>query len=78
MKKLILKSIRWYQKNKFFHLPIWQTLYLSDRRCRFTPTCSEYCFQAIKKYDMIKGVLLSLKRISRCHPWSQGGNDPLI
>ena len=38
--------------------------------CRFQPTCSEYMLQAIKKYGFIKGVLKGIKRISKCHPYS--------
>jgi len=38
--------------------------------CRFHPTCSEYMLQAIKKYGAIKGVLRGIKRISKCHPYS--------
>lgn len=77
MKKLILKSIRFYQETQVFHLPVFQTLFLSDKVCRFQPSCSEYTYQAIKKYGMIKGSFLGLKRIVRCHPWSKGGEDPL-
>lgn len=45
--------------------------------CRFTPTCSEYATQAVKKYGAIKGLWLSIKRVGRCHPWHDGGYDPL-
>jgi len=45
--------------------------------CRFTPTCSEYSIEAIKKYGVIKGGILSVKRISRCHPLNPGGYDPV-
>lgn len=66
MKPLILKLIKFYQ-----HLP---KKYFS---CRFSPSCSEYSYQAIDKYGILKGSLLSLKRIFKCHPWSKGGPDPL-
>ncbi|MDG1721966.1 MAG: membrane protein insertion efficiency factor YidD [SAR86 cluster bacterium] len=46
--------------------------------CRFTPTCSEYSLQAIEKYGPIKGSWLSIKRVSRCHPWGKSGSDPLM
>ncbi len=45
--------------------------------CRFRPTCSEYSLLAFKKYGFLKGGLLALGRILRCHPWSKGGWDPL-
>jgi putative membrane protein insertion efficiency factor len=44
--------------------------------CRFTPTCSEYSIQAIDKYGPLKGSWLSIKRISKCHPWGKSGEDP--
>ena len=43
--------------------------------CRFTPTCSEYGKQAIIKHGPLKGVILSIKRISKCHPWGGSGED---
>ena len=45
--------------------------------CRYTPTCSEYCVQALRKYGLFKGVYLGLKRILRCHPWGGNGYDPV-
>jgi len=45
--------------------------------CRFTPTCSTYTLQALKKYGFFKGGYLGLKRILRCHPWGGSGYDPL-
>ena len=46
-------------------------------RCRYTPTCSQYALEAIRKYGAIKGGWLALKRICRCHPWGGHGHDPL-
>ena len=46
-------------------------------KCRFTPTCSQYSLEAFKKYGLIKGLWLSARRISRCHPWGGHGYDPV-
>ena len=46
-------------------------------KCRYTPTCSNYSLEAFKKYGPIKGFWLTVKRISRCHPWGGSGHDPV-
>ncbi|MEJ5315551.1 MAG: membrane protein insertion efficiency factor YidD [Tenuifilum sp.] len=45
--------------------------------CRFTPTCSAYSVEALKKHGFFKGLWLSVRRISRCHPWGGHGYDPV-
>lgn len=50
---------------------------LLGTNCRFTPSCSEYAVEAVTKYGVVKGIWLSIKRVSRCHPWHHGGYDPL-
>jgi hypothetical protein len=45
--------------------------------CRFVPTCSQYAYEAITKYGLIKGGFLSVKRILRCNPFCKGGYDPV-
>lgn len=45
--------------------------------CRFRPTCSEYMMDAVSRYGAIRGVWLGLKRLGRCHPFHQGGYDPV-
>ena len=46
-------------------------------QCRFTPTCSQYGIDALKKYGPIKGGWLLIKRIGRCNPWGGHGHDPV-
>lgn len=46
-------------------------------KCRFTPTCSQYAAEALKKYGLVKGFMLSIKRISKCHPRGGSGYDPV-
>jgi len=77
MKVLALRLIRFYQQTKIFHLPIFQLLFMSDKVCRFRPSCSEYTYQAIEKYGILKGGSLGLRRVFRCHPFSKGGDDPV-
>lgn len=48
-----------------------------DGYCKFTPSCSEYGYQTIKKHGIIRGIPLTIWRILRCNPWSDGGNDPV-
>ena len=71
MKKLLIKIIKWYQKN----ISLW--LNSQNIKCKYYPTCSEYTIQAIEKYGAIKGVGLGIWRILRCNPFSKGGYDPL-
>jgi putative membrane protein insertion efficiency factor len=74
--------------NKFFHLlalplilliKIYQLIIspFFPPSCRFTPTCSHYSIEALKKHGVIKGGWLSLKRILKCHPWGGSGFDPV-
>ena len=50
---------------------------LLGTNCRFTPTCSQYGIEAIRKYGPFKGGWMTLKRIGRCHPWGKHGHDPV-
>ena len=46
-------------------------------QCRFTPTCSHYAIEALKKHGPVKGLWLAIERIVRCNPWGGHGNDPV-
>ena len=71
MKKICIKIIQIYKKY------ISNLFAFFGYRCKFYPTCSEYCKQAIEKYGTIKGIGLGIKRILKCNPFSKGGYDPL-
>jgi hypothetical protein len=68
MSYLLLALIKMYQ---FLISP------LLGNNCRFEPTCSQYSFESVKKYGFFKGIYLSIKRISKCHPWGKEGFDPV-
>jgi hypothetical protein len=68
MRWIALKLIRFYQLAISPWLP---------PSCIYTPSCSKYGYEAISKYGVIKGGWLTLKRLGRCGPWSQGGYDPV-
>lgn len=50
---------------------------LGPRACRFTPTCTEYALEAVKKHGAFHGFFLALRRLFRCHPFNSGGWDPV-
>jgi putative membrane protein insertion efficiency factor len=50
---------------------------LTPPACRYTPTCSQYAIEAIRKHGVVKGCWLAAKRIARCHPWGGSGYDPV-
>ena len=68
VKKLILKMIRFYQK---YISP------MSPPTCRFYPTCSQYAIEAVEEHGAIKGSYLATRRILKCHPFHEGGFDPV-
>ncbi|MCD6358497.1 MAG: membrane protein insertion efficiency factor YidD [Dehalococcoidia bacterium] len=45
--------------------------------CRFTPTCSQYSYEAISRFGLLKGGWLTVKRLARCNPFNKGGFDPI-
>ncbi|MEA2096767.1 MAG: membrane protein insertion efficiency factor YidD [Candidatus Cloacimonadota bacterium] len=66
--KAVLLIITFYRKYISVVLP---------PSCRFTPTCSQYSYQAFSKYSFLKALKLSIFRILKCHPFHSGGHDPL-
>ena len=76
MKRAALFLIKLYQKTLSLDTGILSIFY-SERLCRFHPSCSQYTYEAINKYGVFKGSWLGLKRILRCHPWNDGGFDPV-
>ncbi len=68
-KKLLIYIIKFYQ---FLISPL-----LGNNKCRFFPSCSQYSIEALEKKGIFKGLFLSVKRILKCHPWSEGGYDPI-
>ena len=47
------------------------------QQCRFYPTCSQYAVEAIQKHGALLGSYYTVRRLSRCHPWCDGGHDPI-
>ena len=68
LKGILILLVRGYQ---IFISP------LMPGKCRFYPTCSTYFIQAVEKYGPFKGTLLGIRRILKCHPFHEGGYDPL-
>lgn len=75
MKKIALMIIKIYQSTLSPNHGIFSEVTVYG--CKFHPTCSEYCYQAIEKYGILRGGLKGSKRVLRCHPFSKGGHDPL-
>ncbi|HMB59194.1 MAG TPA: membrane protein insertion efficiency factor YidD [Xanthomonadales bacterium] len=68
MKKLLQALIRGYQLTLSPFL---------GNHCRFTPSCSQYAAEAIDRHGALKGCWLGIRRILRCHPFCEGGYDPV-
>jgi putative membrane protein insertion efficiency factor len=68
MRKLIVAILRFYK---------WAVSPLLPSACRYYPSCSDYMRQAVEKYGPVRGVWMGIKRVARCHPFRQGGLDPV-
>ncbi len=66
-RRLLIGLVRAYQLILSPHLPA---------TCRYTPSCSNYALEAFQKYGAIRGLILTLCRLARCHPWGGYGYDP--
>ena len=66
VKDILCRLIKFYQKFISPNL---------GKHCRFYPSCSEYSYQAIKKYGLLKGFIKGVRRILKCNPWNAGGVD---
>jgi len=76
MKTIAKLLIRFYQRFLSFDHSFWAK-WVNMPVCIYHPTCSEYTYQAIDKYGVIKGSWIGLKRIGRCTPFHKGGFDPV-
>ena len=77
-KKLALLTIKAYQKTISPDHSRLGKMRFTHGFCRFYPSCSEYSYEAIEKYGILKGTYLAGKRIIRCNPWNKGGEDPVL
>jgi hypothetical protein len=68
MRQIVILSLRFYKRGISPFLP---------SACRYYPTCSEYMLNAVEKYGVLKGMRLGIGRLLRCHPFHEGGYDPV-
>ncbi len=76
MKYILLGLIRVYQKTLSLDHGLLGKL-IPVKACRYSPTCSQYGYESIEKYGILKGSWLAIKRVARCNPWGGSGYDPV-
>lgn len=76
LRSLLIAVLRLYQRtiSPDHGLAVFRARY---GHCRFHPTCSQYAIDAITQWGVLRGTLLAVRRVARCHPWSAGGVDPV-
>ncbi|MEK9825732.1 MAG: membrane protein insertion efficiency factor YidD [Methylotenera sp.] len=68
MARVLILLVKMYQ---------WLLSPFFGQQCRFYPTCSQYSIEALQKHGALLGSYYTLRRLSRCHPWCNGGHDPI-
>jgi len=68
-KTLVLTLLRGYK---------WVISPLVSPACRYVPTCSDYAMEAVEHYGIVRGSLMAMARLLRCHPFADGGYDPVV
>jgi len=69
MRQIVILSVRLYQ--------VLLSPFLPANSCRFYPSCSQYTIEAVQQHGVVKGIYLGAKRILKCHPYHNGGYDPV-
>lgn len=77
LKKIVLLFIRVYQKTLSFDHGIISYI-IPVKFCRFYPSCSQYTYESVSQFGILRGMWMGMKRVSKCHPWHDGGYDPVV